>query len=87
MLFFLQQTKIHKFAIWFFKMHFFSYQAIAMHLLELNKIFYYYNSIYHVGLILGIVLYITGLYLYKLEKKREKTENRIKDNAMKTHTS
>ncbi|XP_045477551.1 lysophospholipid acyltransferase 7 [Harmonia axyridis] len=87
------QIRIHKFVIWFFKMHFFSYQAIAMHLLELNKIFYYYNSIYHVGLILGIILYIIGLYLYKLEKKGMKSVNKKSiagenvDGTAKIHSS
>jgi hypothetical protein len=42
-------------------MHFLSYQAIAFLLLEVNLILHYYNSVYHAGLILGIILYIAGL--------------------------
>ncbi|KAL3274405.1 hypothetical protein HHI36_015798 [Cryptolaemus montrouzieri] len=68
------QRKVYNFAIWFFKMHFFSYQAIAMHLLELGKIFHYYNSIFHAGLFVGIGLYFAGWNVYKKQKRRIKQE-------------
>ncbi|KAK9885176.1 hypothetical protein WA026_010685 [Henosepilachna vigintioctopunctata] len=69
------ELKIYKFAIWFSKMHFFSYQAIAFHLLEVRKVFDYYNSIYHVGLVLGIALYLAGLILNKRSSSVKHEEN------------
>lgn len=55
-----------------FKMFGFSYLAIAFHLLTLKKIWHYYNSIYHFGFVLGIVLYVIGIMLLKKKKAYEK---------------
>lgn len=57
-----------------FKMFGFSYLAIAFHLLTLKKIWHYYNSIYHFGLILGIVMYVIGVTLLKKNKAYEKRQ-------------
>lgn len=70
--FLFQYFKVLEWIHWFFRMHFFSYQGIAFLLLEVNLILKYYNSIYHAGLILWIILYVIGLQLLKAKKKREK---------------
>ncbi|RZC27664.1 lysophospholipid acyltransferase 7 [Asbolus verrucosus] len=57
---------------WVFRMHFFSYQAIAFLLLEVNVILHYYNSIGHAGLVFGIILYVIGLQLLKAKKRKER---------------
>lgn len=64
--------------IWFLKMQFFSYFAIAFHLLEIHKVIQYYNSIYHAGWILAAILYAVGLIVLKMRKKNFKQED--KDN-------
>ncbi|XP_017785549.1 PREDICTED: lysophospholipid acyltransferase 7 [Nicrophorus vespilloides] len=58
---------------WFmvvFKMFFFSYLSIAFHLLSLDWVMHYYNSIYHIGLIISVLLYVAGIALLKLRKRR-----------------
>jgi lysophospholipid acyltransferase 7 len=64
--------KVLEWIHWFFRMHFLSYQAIAFLLLEVNLILHYYNSVYHAGLILGIILYIAGLQLLKIKRSKER---------------
>jgi lysophospholipid acyltransferase 7 len=64
--------KVLEWIHWFFRMHFLSYQAIAFLLLEVNLILHYYNSVYHAGLILGIILYIAGLQLLKIKRNKER---------------
>lgn len=49
-------------------MQFFSYFAIAFHLLEVHKVIHYYNSIYHAGWILAAILYVAGLVVLKTRK-------------------
>jgi lysophospholipid acyltransferase 7 len=64
--------KVLEWIHWFFRMHFLSYQAIAFLLLEVNLILHYYNSVYHAGLVLGIILYIAGLQLLKIKRNKER---------------
>jgi lysophospholipid acyltransferase 7 len=64
--------KVLEWIHWFFRMHFLSYQAIAFLLLEVNLILHYYNSVYHAGLVLGIILYIAGLQLLKIKRSKER---------------
>lgn len=59
--------------IWFLKMEYFSYFAIAMHLLEARKVVHYYNSVYHFGAIQAVVLYVVGLYVLKNRKNKLRT--------------
>lgn len=76
----LQFSKLIEWVHWTFRMHFFSYQGIAFLLLNVNSIITYYNSIYHAGVILGVVLYIIGLQLLGAKKARErKLQNKDKD--------
>ncbi|CAH0563559.1 unnamed protein product [Brassicogethes aeneus] len=63
--------KRNEWFVWFYKMKVFSYQAIAFHLLEINKIIKYFNSIYHVGLIIHLFWYVVGLQLLKAKKSKE----------------
>jgi lysophospholipid acyltransferase 7 len=67
-----QYFKVLEWIHWFFRMHFLSYQAIAFLLLEVNLILHYYNSVYHAGLVLGIILYIAGLQLLKIKRNKER---------------
>lgn len=62
-----------------FKMFGFSYLAIAFHLLTLNKIWHYYNSIYHFGLLLGIGLYVLGIFILNKKKAMEKRQGSAND--------
>ncbi|EFA08021.2 lysophospholipid acyltransferase 7 [Tribolium castaneum] len=64
--------KVLEWVHWFFRMHFFSYQGIAFLLLEVNLILKYYNSIYHAGLVLWVILYVVGFKLLKDKRRREK---------------
>ncbi|XP_019871648.2 lysophospholipid acyltransferase 7 [Aethina tumida] len=66
-----------------YKMNMFSYQAIAFHLLEVNKIFKFYNSIYHAGLILHIILYVIGIQILKIKKRKQKHSTNNENNVAK----
>ncbi|KAJ8945057.1 hypothetical protein NQ314_009324 [Rhamnusium bicolor] len=55
--------RISKLVMLFLKMQMFSYQTVSFILLELGKIFHYYNSVYHCITILYLGLYILGQYL------------------------
>lgn len=66
-----------------YKMNMFSYQAIAFHLLEVNKIFKFYNSIYHAGLILHIILYVIGIQILKIKKRKQKHSTDNENNVAK----
>lgn len=67
-----KQVKIYQFILWFFKMHYFGYQAMALYLLEVNKVMTYYNSVFHMGLLKWIALYVIGLRLLKIKRRNEK---------------
>lgn len=69
-----QSLKIWEWIIWFLKMQFFSYFAIAFHLLEVHKVIHYYNSIYHVGWIFAAILYAYGLLILKMRKNSVQEE-------------
>lgn len=58
--------------MWVFKMFAFSYFSIAFVMLDLNKIWRYYNSIYHAGVIIGVALYFLGIKLLNDKKRKEK---------------
>lgn len=49
-------------------MNYFSYFSIAFHLLHVSVVIRYYNSIYHCGLILAIILY--GIAMFTLKRRR-----------------
>ncbi|XP_063904142.1 lysophospholipid acyltransferase 7 [Zophobas morio] len=80
-----QFLKIYGWVHWFVRMHFFSYQAIAFLLLEVNVILHYYNSIYHAGLVIGIILYVVGLQLLKTKRIKEKKEVRSEGDVKKSN--
>ncbi|XP_065158479.1 lysophospholipid acyltransferase 7 [Atheta coriaria] len=44
---------------------FFSYLAIAFYYLNVDWVMYYYNSIYHMGIIIGLVMYFGGLQILR----------------------
>lgn len=51
----------------------FAYLGFAFHLLTFEKVLKYYNSVYHMGEISFVILYIIA-YLYKQNKPRTKKE-------------
>ncbi|KAJ8913222.1 hypothetical protein NQ315_016165 [Exocentrus adspersus] len=63
--------KLSKLLLLFLKMQMFSYQATAFVLLEVRKIYNYYNSVYHCVPILYIGLYFLGKYLLKQKRLKE----------------
>lgn len=50
-------------------MNYYSYFSFAFHLLYVGVIVRYYNSIYHCGSILAIILYVYGTFTLKQRKK------------------
>lgn len=59
--------------MWFLKMEYLSYFVIAMHLLEVQKVVHFYNSVYHFGALQAAVLYLVGLYILKNRKNKLRT--------------
>lgn len=59
-------------AFWVSKFFAFSYMGIAFLLMTLDKIWYYYMSVFHVGYILWISMYVGGLYLMEQKKRNLK---------------
>lgn len=76
---FLQSLKIWEWVMFVAKMFAFSYLGIAFNLLSIEKIIYYYNSIYHAGLIMGIVMYVSGLYIIKMKQANAKKRDKVKE--------
>ena len=66
------RRKIIDIIFWVSKFFAFSYMGIAFLLLSLDKIWFYYNSVYHVGYILWITMYLVGIYLLKQRKRQNR---------------
>ncbi|KAK7872885.1 hypothetical protein R5R35_006751 [Gryllus longicercus] len=58
--------------IWFFKMQAFSYMAVAFFLLNIEKIIFYWRSIYFSHQVMWIVLYGVGVVILKTRKRKPK---------------
>lgn len=58
--------------LWFSKMQAFSYMAVAFFLLEINKILYYWRSIYFSHHLFWIFLYGIGVLIAKNQKQKSK---------------
>uniref|UniRef100_A0AAG5DAI3 Lysophospholipid acyltransferase 7 n=1 Tax=Anopheles atroparvus TaxID=41427 RepID=A0AAG5DAI3_ANOAO len=69
---------------WISKFFAFSYLGIAFLLLTVDKIWYYYSSVYFIGYMLWIVLYGVGVLLAKQRKANAKREERLRQEATKT---
>lgn len=54
---------------WVSKFFAFSYLGMAFLLMTIDKIWFYYQSVYHIGYILWIAMYVGGLMLMKQMKK------------------
>lgn len=54
---------------WVFKMQAFAYMGMAFILLQIDKTFYYWKSIYFVGHLLVIALYFIGTFAAMIRKK------------------
>jgi len=61
------------------KMFFFSYLSIAFHLLTLGWVWHYYQSIYHLGIIISVLVYFGGIQVLKMQKKSNKHEEQKKE--------
>lgn len=59
---------------WTSKFFAFSYMGIAFLLLTIDKIWYYYSSVYHFGYILWVVMYVGGMVYAKKFKGKSKRE-------------
>lgn len=59
---------------WINKFFAFSYLGMAFLLLTMDKIWFYYSSIYHYGYVWYLVLLVTGIMLLKLKKKERRNE-------------
>lgn len=70
--FLLQLLKLWEWIVSIFKMFGFSYLGIAFHLLTFDRIWYYYSSVYHAGYLLGLMLYLSGVFILKKKKVAEK---------------
>lgn len=64
-----QSRTIWEWIIRFLRMNYYSYFSIAFHLLHVGAVVRFYNSIYHCGLILAIILY--GIALFTLKRRRK----------------
>lgn len=69
----LQSRNVWEWIIRFLRMNYYSYFSIAFHLLHVGVVIRFYNSIYHCGLILAIVLYAYGMFT--LKKRRKLNQN------------
>lgn len=67
-----QSRTIWDWIIRFLRMNYYSYFSIAFHLLHVGVVIRFYNSIYHCGLILAIILYGIGIFTLKRRKKLSK---------------
>lgn len=70
------QRKVIDVIFWVSKFFAFSYLSMAFVLMHMDKIWFYYNSVYHVGYILWVVMYGVGVVLTKSQKKGEKRRER-----------
>uniref|UniRef100_A0A182NU42 Lysophospholipid acyltransferase 7 n=1 Tax=Anopheles dirus TaxID=7168 RepID=A0A182NU42_9DIPT len=72
---------------WISKFFAFSYLGIAFLLLTVDKIWYYYSSVYYVGYVLWIVLYGAGVLIAKQRKAHAKREARSQTDTDTTTTT
>lgn len=56
----------------------FSYLSVAFHLLTVPRVLHYYNSIYHIGAIVGFAMYGLGIYIAKSKKREQKEKDALK---------
>lgn len=70
----LQCAQIWDWIIWFFKMQAFAYMASAFLLLHVNRTLYYWKSIYFIGHIIGISLYLIGICIAQTRKVKGKSK-------------
>uniref|UniRef100_A0A182RIP9 Lysophospholipid acyltransferase 7 n=1 Tax=Anopheles funestus TaxID=62324 RepID=A0A182RIP9_ANOFN len=68
---------------WISKFFAFSYLGIAFLLLTVDKIWYYYSSVYHFGYVLWIVLYGVGVLIAKQRKAKAKKEAKLQQEVSK----
>lgn len=61
---------------WISKFFAFSYMGIAFLLMTMDKIWYYYNSVYHFGYVLWAVLYLVGLLMYQQDRMSRRRESK-----------
>ena len=57
---------------WVLKFFSFSYMGIAFLLMRIDKIWFYYTSIYHFGYVLWFTMFVAFTGLYKMEKAGRK---------------
>lgn len=57
---------------WVSKFFAFSYLGMAFLLMTIDKIWYYYNSVYHLGYVLWVVMYGVGVVLTKQQKAKDR---------------
>lgn len=55
-------------------MFYFSYMAIAFHILDVKQVLHYYNSIYHFGTVFGVILYAIGFLVLQKRKSAIKSK-------------
>lgn len=67
-------AQIWDWIIWFFKMQAFAYMASAFLLLHVNRTLYYWKSIYFIGHIIGISLYLIGICIAQTRKVKGKSK-------------
>lgn len=63
---------------WISKFYAFSYMGIAFMLMTMEKSWYYYSSVYHLGYVLWAVMYAVGVMLMK-QKKAKSKRNTVND--------
>ncbi|XP_037042093.1 lysophospholipid acyltransferase 7 [Bradysia coprophila] len=62
-------------AFWISKFFAFSYLGIAFQLLTIDRIWFYYNSVYHLGYIYFAVMFIIGKVCLSMQKRPTSTKN------------
>uniref|UniRef100_A0A8D8J985 Lysophospholipid acyltransferase 7 n=1 Tax=Culex pipiens TaxID=7175 RepID=A0A8D8J985_CULPI len=71
------KLKVLNVICWISKFFAFSYMGIAFLLLTIEKIWFYYNSVYHFGYIFWIVLYGVGVLIAKDRKAKAKRAEKL----------
>lgn len=66
------QRRIIDIIFWISKFFAFSYMGIAFLLMDLDKIWYYYGSVYHCGYVMWVSMYIIGVIIDKSKPKTKR---------------
>ncbi|XP_055638497.1 lysophospholipid acyltransferase 7 [Toxorhynchites rutilus septentrionalis] len=75
------KLKVLNWICWVAKFFAFSYMGIAFLLLSIEKIWFYYGSVYHIAYIFWIVTYVVGVFIAQIKKRNARRTEKLQQSA------